>query len=33
MNKLQRFSFGSHEFMFAAKFGDNARRYRWLNRY
>jgi len=26
-------SFGSHEFIFAAKFGDNSRRYRWLNRY
>jgi type IX secretion system PorP/SprF family membrane protein len=24
---------GSHEFMAAVKFGDNARRYRWLNRY
>jgi len=33
LNRLQRFSFGSHEFIFAAKFGDNARRYRWLNRY
>jgi len=26
-------SFGTHEFIFAAQFGDNARRYRWLNRY
>jgi type IX secretion system PorP/SprF family membrane protein len=24
---------GSHELMIAVKFGDNARRYRWLNRY
>ena len=24
---------GSHEIMAAIKFGDNARRYRWLNRY
>jgi type IX secretion system PorP/SprF family membrane protein len=24
---------GSHEIMMAVKFGDNARRYRWLNRY
>jgi hypothetical protein len=24
---------GSHEIMIAMKFGDNARRYRWLNRY
>ena len=30
---IMRNSFGSHEFVFAAKFGDNARRYRWLNRY
>jgi type IX secretion system PorP/SprF family membrane protein len=30
---IMRNSFGSHEFIFAAKFGDNARRYRWLNRY
>lgn len=30
---IQKNSFGSHEFIFAAKFGDNARRYRWLNRY
>jgi type IX secretion system PorP/SprF family membrane protein len=26
-------TFGSHEIMAAVKFGDNARRYRWLNRY
>lgn len=26
-------TFGTHEFMVAAKFGDNARRYRWLNRF
>jgi len=26
-------SLGSHEIMGAVKFGDNARRYRWLNRY
>jgi hypothetical protein len=24
---------GSHELMIAVKFGDSARRYRWLNRY
>ncbi|MEE4215414.1 MAG: type IX secretion system membrane protein PorP/SprF, partial [Bacteroidales bacterium] len=28
---IMKHSFGSHEFIFAAKFGDNARRYRWLN--
>ena len=33
LSDIRKFSFGSHEFMFAAKFGDNARRYRWLNRY
>lgn len=26
-------TFGTHEFMFFVKFGENARRYRWLNRY
>lgn len=26
-------TYGSHEIILAAKFGDNARRYRWLNRY
>jgi type IX secretion system PorP/SprF family membrane protein len=30
---IMKNSFGSHEFIFAVKFGDNARRYRWLNRY
>ncbi|MDF1570920.1 MAG: type IX secretion system membrane protein PorP/SprF [Bacteroidales bacterium] len=30
---IMKHSFGSHEFIFATKFGDNARRYRWLNRY
>jgi len=33
LNSIIKHSFGSHEFMFAAKFGDNARRYRWLNRF
>lgn len=32
-NAIGTRSWGSHEFMAAAKFGDNARRYRWLNRY
>lgn len=31
--RLARRSFGSHEFMFALKLGDNVRRYRWLERY
>lgn len=33
LSSIMRYSFGSHEFMIAAHFGDNARRYRWLNRY
>lgn len=33
MSSLARYTMGSHELMIAAKFGDNARRYRWLNRY
>ncbi|MGM0474771.1 MAG: PorP/SprF family type IX secretion system membrane protein [Bacteroidota bacterium] len=33
LNSIMKHSFGSHEFMFIAKFGDNARRYRWLNRF
>jgi len=32
-SSIMKHSFGTHEFIFAAKFGDNARRYRWLNRY
>ncbi|HKK62755.1 MAG TPA: type IX secretion system membrane protein PorP/SprF, partial [Bacteroidales bacterium] len=30
---IMKSSFGTHEFVFAAQFGSNARRYRWLNRY
>jgi type IX secretion system PorP/SprF family membrane protein len=33
LTSIQKYSYGSHEFMFAMKFGDNARRYRWLIRY
>jgi type IX secretion system PorP/SprF family membrane protein len=33
MNNIRKHSFGSHEFMVSVKFGDTARRYRWLNRY
>ena len=33
LTSIQRYSYGSHEFMFAVKFGDTARRYRWLIRY
>jgi type IX secretion system PorP/SprF family membrane protein len=32
-NALGARTWGSHEIMAAVKFGDNARRYRWLNRY
>jgi type IX secretion system PorP/SprF family membrane protein len=30
---ISRYSYGSHEISIAAKFGDTARRYRWLDRY
>ena len=33
LNSLMKYSYGTHEFTFIAKFGDNARRYRWLNRF
>ena len=33
LNSLTILSYGSHEFTFIAKFGDNARRYRWLQRF
>lgn len=32
-NAISTRTYGSHEIMAALKFGDNARRYRWLNRY
>jgi type IX secretion system PorP/SprF family membrane protein len=32
-SSIMKHSFGTHEFIFAIKFGDSARRYRWLNRY
>lgn len=32
-NKLMNQTFGTHEFMAAVKFGDSARRYKWLNTY
>ncbi|MBN2814280.1 MAG: type IX secretion system membrane protein PorP/SprF [Bacteroidales bacterium] len=32
-NAIGARTWGSHEIMAAVKFGDNARRYRWLNRY
>ncbi|HDS08404.1 MAG TPA: type IX secretion system membrane protein PorP/SprF [Bacteroides sp.] len=33
LNSIMKYSFGTHEFTFIAKFGENARRYRWLNRF
>lgn len=33
LGSIMRNSYGTHEFIFVTKFGDNARRYRWLNRY
>ena len=32
-NKLMNQTFGTHEFMAAVRFGDSARRYKWLNTY
>ena len=33
LNSISKYSFGSHEFMFVIKFGDNARRFRWIRRF
>jgi len=33
LNSIRRYSLGSHELNVALKFGENARRYRWLIRY
>jgi type IX secretion system PorP/SprF family membrane protein len=33
LNSIMKHSYGTHEFTFIAKFGNNARRYRWLNRF
>ena len=32
-SNIRRYSYGSHEVVLALKLGDNARRYRWLQRY
>jgi type IX secretion system PorP/SprF family membrane protein len=32
-NGISKYTYGSHEICITAKFGDTARRYRWLNRY
>lgn len=33
LNPLMKHTYGTHEFMAAVKFGDTARRFRWLNTY
>ena len=33
LSQIRTYTIGSHEIMMAIKIGDNARRYRWLNRY
>ena len=33
LSSIMKRTYGSHEIMVAVRFGDNARRYRWLNRY
>jgi type IX secretion system PorP/SprF family membrane protein len=33
LQEIQRITYGTHEITFAVKFGDNTRRYRWLDRY
>ena len=33
LTSIRKYNWGSHEIVVGLKFGDNARRYRWLNRY
>jgi hypothetical protein len=33
LKEIQSITYGTHEITFALKFGDSARRYRWLDRY
>jgi type IX secretion system PorP/SprF family membrane protein len=33
LTDIRKHSFGSHEFTFAVKFGESARRYKWINQY
>jgi type IX secretion system PorP/SprF family membrane protein len=33
LQEIQRLTYGTHEITIALKFGDNARKYRWLDRY
>ena len=33
LNSIMKYSYGTHEFTFIIKFGENPRNYRWLNRF
>jgi len=33
LQEIQRITYGTHEITIAMKFGDNSRKYRWLDRY
>jgi type IX secretion system PorP/SprF family membrane protein len=33
LQEIQRVTYGTHEFTVAVRFGDSARKYRWLDRY
>ena len=33
LNEIQRVTYGTHEVTMALKFGDSAKRFRWLDRY
>jgi type IX secretion system PorP/SprF family membrane protein len=33
MGDIMKYSYGSHEFLISVEFGDNSRRYKWLQRY
>jgi hypothetical protein len=33
LQEIQSITYGTHEITIALKFGDNSRRYRWLDRY
>ncbi|HQN59256.1 MAG TPA: type IX secretion system membrane protein PorP/SprF, partial [Bacteroidales bacterium] len=33
LNSIQMSTYGSHELIVAARFGDTTRKYRWLDRY
>jgi hypothetical protein len=33
LNGLMKYTYGTHEFTFVARFGDVASRHRWMNRF